>query len=179
MSLKVLVIGGNTHQMEYQTHIFEENKKKIRSNRKEGLIVAGFAILSISTFLIGPLFGAISTISSVVTLVKLHNNDLKKKGIRAYGQLKANLTIAEEYLIIDETKIPFSELQSLTIYVDEYTGMTKDVFWSYHGGNNELIFSHKNQQTSFTYLIRNHEDYKLVERLVDNIETKYPKLLEL
>jgi hypothetical protein len=63
-------------------------------------------------------------------------------------------------------------MEELTIYVDEYYGMSKHLVLRHHGGNNEIRFIHNNKSVSFNYLIES--DYHFVEKLVSKIEERYP-----
>ena len=105
--------------------------------------------------------------------IKLYDD--KAMGITAYGERKANLVIAEEYLEIRDVRIPYSDLTNLIIYVDEYLGMPKEFYGIHHGGNNEIEFNHNGRIVSINYVIKNKQDYERVSRLVDRIE-KNPSL---
>ena len=105
--------------------------------------------------------------------IKLYDD--KYMGISAYGERKANLLIAEEYLEIRDVKISYTDLTDLVIYVDEYLGMPKEIFGIHHGGNNKIEFNHKGRLVSINYVIKNKQDYDRVLRLVTGIE-KNPSL---
>ncbi|MBX2946098.1 MAG: hypothetical protein KF725_09705 [Cyclobacteriaceae bacterium] len=105
--------------------------------------------------------------------IKLYDD--KYMGITAYGERKANLVIAEEYLEIRDVKIPYSELTNLVIYVDEYLGMPREFFGIHHGGNNKIEFERNGKSVAINYVIKNKQDYERVSRLVDGIE-KNPNL---
>jgi hypothetical protein len=96
-------------------------------------------------------------------------------GISAYGERKANLTIAEEYLEIRDVRIPYSELTNLVIYVDEYLGKPREFFGIHHGGDNEISFDRNGKSVSINYVIKNKQDFERVKLLVDKIE-KNPRL---
>jgi hypothetical protein len=102
----------------------------------------------------------------------MKNYDDKYMGITAYGERKSELIIAEEYFVIDNVKIPFSELDDLIIYVGEYLGKPREFIGVHHGGNNEITFKHKGRKFSFNYIIRNKSDFTQIENLVDKIENK-------
>lgn len=95
-------------------------------------------------------------------------------GSKAHGRHVGDLTISEDYLILENRQIAYNQVTNLSIYVDEFTGMTKDFFWSYHGGNNEICFDHKDKHYSINYMIRSKRDFVLVEKLVALVEAKYP-----
>ncbi len=111
--------------------------------------------------------------SVVMVGIKLYND--RYMGISAYGDRKATLVIAEEFLEIRDVRIPFSELKNLVIYVDEYLGMPKGVLGIHHGGNNKIEFEHNGRLVSINYVIKNRQDYNRVTRLVESIE-KDPRL---
>ncbi|MDW3192078.1 MAG: hypothetical protein R8G66_06930 [Cytophagales bacterium] len=161
--------------MQYKTHVFEEKDKKDRSYQSHYWMVFIFLTLNVIGFIyFGAGIGVIGTIGMVVYLVNAAQEEKKKMGLKAYGKRKGELTVAEDYLIVENRKIVFDQVSNLTIYVDEFTGMTKDFFWSYHGGNNEICFEHKGKHYSFNYIIRNKLDFLHVEKLVTTIEAKYP-----
>lgn len=105
--------------------------------------------------------------------IKLYDD--KYMGISAYGERRANLVIAEEYIEISDVKIPYSDLTDLVIYVDEYLGMPKEIFGIHHGGNNKIEFNYKGRLISINYVIKNKQDYHRVFHLVNRIE-KNPNL---
>ena len=161
--------------MQYKTHVFEEKDKKDRSYQSHYWMVFIFLTLNVLTFIyFGAGIGMIGTITLVVYLFNAAQEEKKKMGLKAYGKRKGELIITEDYLIVENRKIEFDQVSKLTIYVDEFTGMTKDFFWSYHGGNNEICFDHKGNHYSFNYIIRNKRDFLQVEKLVAAIEVKYP-----
>jgi len=100
--------------------------------------------------------------------IKLYDD--KYMGISAYGERKANLVIASDYLEIRNVKIPYTDLTNLVIYVDEYLGMPKEIFGIHHGGNNKIEFNHNERFVSINYVIKNKQDYDRVSQLVDGIE---------
>jgi len=105
--------------------------------------------------------------------IKLYND--KYMGITAYGERKANLVIAEQYLEIKDVRIPYSELTNLVIYVNEYLGMQKEIYGIHHGGNNKIEFDRNGKSVSINYVIKNRQDFARVSLLVDRIE-KNPSL---
>ncbi len=159
--------------MEYSTHIFEKNKNKKHADYLDTAGIIGFTILFLVLLLIGiPGVGLAGIIGIVVTLFKLKIDSDSKKGITRFGALKATIIISTEHLIIRGVTIPFNQLKELIIYVDEYAGMPKEYFGTYHGGNNEIRFSHKGKKISIYYFIKNKTDFRYVEKLVDIIEDK-------
>lgn len=161
--------------MQYETHVFEEKEKKDQSFKSHYLVIAIFAGINVFSFVY---FGAgVSILSSITFIAYLYNlaqEEKKKMGLKAHGKRRGELVITEDYLIVENRKILFDEVSNLTIYVDEFTGMTRDFFWSYHGGNNEICFDYNNRHYSFNYLIYNKRDYLHVEKLVASIEARYP-----
>lgn len=105
--------------------------------------------------------------------IKLYQD--KYMGISAYGERKAILVIAEQYLEIRNIRIPYTELTNLVIYVDEYLGMPKEIFGIHHGGNNKIEFDHNGRTVTIHYVIKNAQDFQRVSLLVDGIE-KNPSL---
>ena len=159
--------------MEYSTHIFEKNKNKKHADYLDTAGIIGFTILCLVLLLIGiPGIGIITIVGIVVTLFKLKIDSDGEKGITRYGALKATIVISTEHLIIRGITIPFNQLKELIIYVDEYEGMPKEYFGTYHGGNNEISFIHKEKKMSIYYFIKNKTDFRHVEKLVDIIENK-------
>ena len=118
-------------------------------------------------------FKASAAISAALLGMKLYDD--KSMGITAYGERKASLVIAEEYLEIRDVKIPYTDLENLIIYVDEYLGMPKEIYGIHHGGNNKIEFNHNGRMISLNYVIKDKQDYDRVSRLVDGIE-KNPNL---
>jgi hypothetical protein len=78
--------------------------------------------------------------------------------------------IGEDYLEIRDTRIHYSDLTELVIYVDEYLGMPREIYGIHHGGNNKIEFNHKGRLVSINYVIKNKQDYERVSRLVERIE---------
>lgn len=166
--------------MEFNTFIFEESQKKKKEIRKDNfqiamILLAGI-LVALFLFRFGAIISIIPLIFGLVTAYSIHSESLKRRGINAYGSQKARLTIAEDYLMIRDTQILFSEVKNLIIYVDEYTGMPKEI-GTYHGGNNEITFEHNGEKYSIKYVIPSREEYRFVEKLVDKIELKYGKLI--
>jgi hypothetical protein len=156
---------------EFRTSIFEKNKEKSRKRifYNTGIFAAigGIWIL----YFIGlPIIGLKTCIGFTVVMLGIKLYDDKYMGISAYGERKANLVIAEEYLEIRDVKIPYSDLTDLVIYVDEYLGMPKEIFGIHHGGNNKIEFNHKGRLVSINYVIKNKQDYDRVLRLANGIE---------
>ena len=99
----------------------------------------------------------------------------KRLGLLKYGSKQAELVINEDFLEFHDHKYYYSDMSSLTIYVDEYTGMSKILSGRRHGGNNEINFIHDQQKFKFNYLIENPTQFRKVEQLVAQIEAKYTK----
>lgn len=160
----------------YKTHIFEEKKKRTSTYDVSFyitiIVVVGGTVFGLYYF--GPKSLFFTAGSFIYTLYKQREEDRKDAGMSLYGKRKADLIIHEDILEVQGKVIRYSEVTNLTIYVDEFTGMTKDFFWSYHGGNNEICFDYKNKHYSINYIIRNKGDYLHVEKLVALIEAKYP-----
>ncbi|MEO9485628.1 MAG: hypothetical protein ABJG47_19375 [Ekhidna sp.] len=161
--------------MDYQTLIFEESKKKVV---KEWLIVGGILIIIIAILLLKALYlsgiGVISIGYLGYWLFKVKNESYKEMGIKSYGKKRDQIIIYEDSIKIRDQLIPYSDLKKLTIYVDEYSGMPKQFFGSYHGGNNEIRFVYNGDLFSFNYWIKSKADFTYVEKLVLEIEKKYP-----
>lgn len=159
--------------MEYTTNLYERNKQKVLKRAMYNLGVLSFIILAIYMFLFG-IMGIGLTVfgvaGAIIALIKMKEYDDKYMGITAYGDRKQRFTMTEEYFIIDEAKMMLSELENLIIYVDEYTGMRREILGVHHGGNNEITFSYKGADYKIFYIIRNKSDFGLVEKLVGTIE---------
>jgi hypothetical protein len=156
---------------EFRTSIFEKTKAKSRKRLFYNLGIFGaIAGIWVLYFLKFPFIGLkISIAFSIFTLgIKLYDD--RYMGISAYGDRKANLVIAEQYLEIRGVKIPYADLTNLVIYVDEYLGMPKELFGIHHGGNNKIEFNHNGRLVSINYVIKNKQDYDRVTRLVEGIE---------
>ena len=161
---------------EFQTSIFEISKEKIR--KRIFYNIAIFAVIGaiwVLYFVGLPIIGLETSISFTIVMLGIKLYDDKYMGISAYGERKANLVIAEEYLEIRDVKIPYIDLTNLVIYVDEYLGKPKEIFGIHHGGNNKIEFNHKGRLVSINYVIKNKQDYDRVLRLVNGIE-KNPSL---
>lgn len=117
-----------------------------------------------------PFIGLKTSIGFSIAMLGLKLYDDKSMGITAYGERTANLVIAEHYLEIRDTRIQYSDLTDLVIYVDEYLGMPKKIYGIHHGGNNKIEFNHNGRMISINYVIKNKQDYERVSRLVDKIE---------
>lgn len=161
---------------EFRTSIFEKTRertlKRFWYNFSIFASIAGIWALFFAGLPIDGLKTAI-TVSVAIMGIKLYND--KYMGISAYGERKANLVIAKQYLEIRDARIPYSELTNLVIYVDEYLGMSKELFGIHHGGNNKIEFEHNGRLVSINYVIKNKQDYDRVSILVDGIE-KNPDL---
>lgn len=161
--------------MQYKTHVFEENKRK--NGYDFSFFLTIIVLIGVTVFGLYYFGGQVlffSAPSFIYTLYQQREQDREDAGMSLYGKRKAVLIINEDSLELDGRQINFSEVSNLTIYVDEFTGMSKDFFWSYHGGNNEICFDHNNKHYSFNYIIRSKRDFMYVELLVDAIEAKYP-----
>lgn len=160
--------------MEYKTYVFEEKNNKDKYYRSHYVIIFVFLVVNIFSFIyFGAGIGIISSIGFTVFLFNAANEEKKKMGLKAHGRRLGELTITEDHFLLKNKEIRYDEVSNLTIYVDEFTGMTKDLFWSHHGGNNEICFDYLNKYYSFNYLIHNKRDFQHVEKLVDLIEEKY------
>jgi len=100
----------------------------------------------------------------------MKNYDDKYMGITAYGNRGSKFIITEEHFKLDESVLPYSELNDLIIYVDEYAGMSREIFGVHHGGNNEIEFEHLGQKYELNYIIKNKSDFLALEKLVKKIE---------
>ena len=157
---------------EFRTSIFENNKEKSRKRTFYNIGIFSAIVGIWVLYFIGlPIIGLKTCIGFTVVMLGIKLYDDKYMGISAYGERKANLVIAEEYLEIRDVKIPYSDLSDLVIYVDEYLGMPKEIFGIHHGGNNKIEFNHKGRLVSINYVIKNKQDYDRVLRLVNGIET--------
>ena len=154
----------------FQTSIFEKTKERRRKRLLYNLcIFGGIAGIWILFFLL-PIIGLKVAIGFSVVLLGVKLYDDKYMGISAYGERKANLVIAEQYLKIRDVRIPYTELTNLVIYVNEYLGMPKEFFGIHHGGNNTIEFEHKGKSVSINYVIKNKPDFDRVYKLIDRIE---------
>ena len=161
---------------EFRTSIFEKNKEKSRKRILYNIgIFAAIGAIWVLYFIGLPIIGLKTCIGFTVVMIGIKLYDDKYMGISAYGERKANLLIAEEYLEIRDVKISYTDLTDLVIYVDEYLGMPKEIFGIHHGGNNKIEFNHKGRLVSINYVIKNKQDYDRVLRLVTGIE-KNPSL---
>ena len=164
-----------TDYLEHHTHVFEPSRKKaMKVVLKNALLILVILAIVLVTFFFGTGLGIISTIAAIVAIVKVKQGDDKDEGIRRFGEKKAKMRLTLEHLYIKQAVIPFSEVQHLLIYADEYTGMRKDEFTNYYGGGNQISFSHKGKRYKFNFLIRNAVELKHVENLVARIELKSP-----
>jgi len=161
---------------EFLTSIFEKTKEKSRKRLLRNLVIFGTIAFIWLLYFIGlPIIRLGEAISFSITMlgIKVYNDQYM--GISAYGERKANLIIAEEYLIIRDVKIPYTDLTNLVIYVDEYLGMPREIFGIHHGGNNKIEFERNRKKVSINYVIKNKQDFQRVSQLVDRIE-KNPML---
>ncbi len=161
---------------EFRTSIFEKTREKSTKRLIYNFSIFGaVAVVWILYFIGFPLPGfKLSLIFSFALLSwKLYED--KYMGITAYGVRKDNLIIGEQYLVIRDVKIPYSDLTNLVIYVEEYLGMPREFFGIHHGGNNKIEFEHNGRFVSINYVIKNKQDYDKVSLLVDRIE-KNPDL---
>ena len=152
---------------EYRTYVFEKSNKKARKRLIYNLsifLAMGGVIYLFLVGIVGLGIGIIGTVSLIVTLLQMKHYDDKYMGITAYGVRKEKFFIAEEYFRIGDTKIPFSELKDLVIYVDEYEGMPREIFGVHYGGNNEITFSHNGNKVSINYIIKSKSDFTQSKR---------------
>ena len=161
---------------EFSTYIFEPSKKKARKR----LVYNGTIILAICIIIYLSIIGIlgigitiIGAISLIATLLKMKIYDDKYMGITAYGDRGARFIITENSFKLGDSILLFEELEKLIIYVDEYAGMSKDLYGVHHGGKNEIKFNYKGQQYQLNYIIKNKADFQRVEKLVEKIEETY------
>ena len=160
----------------FVTSIFEKTKERSRKRLLYNLAVFGaIAGLWVLFFIGFPLVGIKTAITISIALLAMKLYDDRYMGITAYGERKANMVITEEYMVIQDVKIPYSDLTNLIIYVDEYLGMPREFYGIHHGGNNEIAFDHNGKSVSINYVIKNKQDFEKVKLLVDRIE-KNPSL---
>ena len=139
-----------TDYLEHHTHVFEPSRKKaMKVVLKNALLILVILAIVLVTFFFGTGLGIISTIAAIVAIVKVKQGDDKDEGIRRFGEKKAKMRLTLEHLYIKQAVIPFSEVQDLLIYADEFTGMRKDEFTNYHGGGSQISFSHKGKRYKF------------------------------
>jgi len=165
---------------EFRTSIFEKTKERSRKHLIYNLLIFGGIVGIWLLYFVGFPFielkvGLKTAITFSVALLGIKLYDDKYMSITAYGERKANLTIAEQYLEIGDVRIEYIELTNLVIYVDEYLGMPKEIYGIHHGGNNKIEFNHKGKSVSINYIIKNKQDYERVSLLVNGIE-KNPSL---
>ncbi|MFM8741541.1 MAG: hypothetical protein ACKOC0_15260 [Cytophagales bacterium] len=156
---------------EFRTSIFEKTKEKILKRLMFNISIFG-AIAGIWALYFGgfPLVGVKTAITFSLALLGFKIYEDKYMGITAYGERKAKLVIAEEYIEIRDVRIPYSELTNLAIFVEEYLGMPREIFGVHHGGNNYIEFERKGKSVSIQFVIKNKQDFERVCRLVDKIE---------
>lgn len=144
----------------------------------EWLIVAGIVLITSSLFILKVVYLSGIGIFTILTLgywlFKVKSESYKEAGINMFGDKKAQIVISEEFIQINDQTIQLSDLKDLIIYVDEYYGMPKQFFGQYHGGNNEIRFYHNGSLFSFNYWIKSKAEFEYVEKLVLEIEKKYP-----
>jgi hypothetical protein len=158
---------------EYVTYIFEKNKKLTFKRYLIVAVIIATIIAMVILFISGlPGIGLITIISVSIALIKMKNYDDKFMGITGYGARGAKFIIAESHFKLGDSILPFSELTDLTIYVDEYAGMPRELIGYHHGGNNEITFNHNGLNYSVNYIIKNQSDFKKVEKLVNRIENQ-------
>ena len=161
---------------EFKTYIFERSRKRTLRWIIYGISLVLIIVTVIILMMVGfPGLGIVGGIMLIVALLQMKKYDDKYMGITAYGHRRDKLTIAEDHLVIRDAKIPFSEVNNLIIYVDEYAGKPREVFGVHHGGNNEIKFEHNGKKYSMWYIIKNKKDYHRVEELVDRIEKNQEK----
>jgi hypothetical protein len=161
---------------QFQTSIFEKSKEKSRKRLLYNLgifaAIAGIWALYFGGF---PIVGLKTAITFSIAVIGVKLYDDKYMGISAYGDRKATIVIAEQFLEIRGVQIPFTEMKNLVIYVNEYLGMSDDFFGIRHGGDNLIEFEHHAKSLSINYVIKNKQDFQRVSKLVDSIE-KNPEL---
>ncbi len=164
---------------EYRTYVYKPSKQKARKRLMyNAMIVAALAGVLFMLFIgvLGIGVGIFGAISAIAAIVGMKNYDDKFMGITAYGDRGEEFFISEDHFRIGELKVPYTEIEDLVIYVDEYAGKPREVLGIHHGGNNEITFTHKGEKVSILYIIKDKTDYKLVEALVDRIEQQYEQL---
>lgn len=160
---------------EFRTYIFERSRKKtIRRNLFYLSFLLFIAVMLVLVFIGFPGIGSIGVIFISVGIFKYMEYEDKYMGITAYGQRGRMIYISETGLTVDQTFIPFSKLEDLIIYVDEYAGMKRKFLGVHHGGNNEIRFKYNGQKTSLFYIVKNHSDFLQLESLVSKIEQQNP-----
>jgi hypothetical protein len=160
---------------EFRTYVFKKSRRRARKHllyNSSIFAAIGAIVLMYFWGILGIGFGLIGSISLIITLIQMKKHDDKYMGISTHGERGDKFFITESSLKIGDTLLPFSELSDLIIYVDEYTGMPKNLFGVHHGGNNEITFKHKGKPYSFNYIIKNKTDFLEVEKLVERIENK-------
>ncbi len=161
---------------EFRTSIFEKTKEKSKKRLIYNFSIFGaIAGLWVLFFIEFPLVGLKTAITLSITILGIKLYDDKYMGISAYGERKANLVIADQYLEIRDVRIPYTDLTNLIIYVNEYLGMPREFYGIHHGGNNQIEFEHNGKLVSINYVIKNKQDFERVGKLVDRIE-KNPSL---
>lgn len=108
-----------------------------------------------------------------VVLSMHFKSGLKRRDFKSYGSMGVDLEIGEAFLTINGTKVKFSQMDSLIIYVDEYAGMNRWLIFQHHGANNEIQFSRNGLFTSLNYYIGSYGDYYYLSKLVGRIEQVY------
>ena len=125
-----------TANWEYHTYVFEPSWKKAFKNRAINLSIV--LVVAVISLFFSITVGLISTTVTILTIIKAKRDFDKDEGLRRFGEKKAHMQLTEEHLYIKQAVIPFSEVQDLLIYADEFTGMRKDEFTNYHGGGNQI-----------------------------------------
>ena len=161
---------------EYTTYIFHKSRKK---RLKRLLYNLGLILLIVVVFymFIKGILGIGLTITGaaglIIAIIQLKNYDDKYMGITAYGDRGEKFIISETGFKLGDAFLPFSELQDLVIYVDEYAGMRREIVGVHHGGNNKIKFTHNGQLFNLNYVIKNKTDFIKVENLVEKIERAF------
>ncbi len=156
---------------EFRTSIFEKTREKMLKQFLFNLgILAAIVGIWLIYFFVVPTMGLRVPVIVSIALISFKLYEDNYMGITAYGERKAELVIAEDYLEIRDVRIPYSDLTDLVIYVEEYLGKPREIFGIHHGGNNLIEFNRKGKSVSINYVIKNKQDYDRVSLLVDGIE---------
>mgnify|MGYP001197539175 CR=1 FL=1 len=174
-----MMIFEKMDKWEFKTFIFQPNKSKtIKYLIYDILIVIGIIGAIIIVFL-EPMTLYFLTILGLKLFFKLKIKDLKfERSVKDFGGIGQSITITVQGIQFEDQFIAFAQAESLVIYVDEYNLMPKQVFWTHHGGNNEIRITKNGKVTSFNYYIASKGDFHYMEHLVARIEEKYPPKID-
>ncbi|MEQ8471415.1 MAG: hypothetical protein RIC35_09525 [Marinoscillum sp.] len=155
----------------FKTFVFTPSKMGLWSNK----IIDVAIIIGILLFIIASIYNPEVLLALILfalqKVLKVHfKTELKRRDYRSYGTIGVDLEIGEEFLIINGTKVKFSEMDSLIIYVDEYAGMNRWLIFHHHGANNEIQFSRNHLFTSLNYYIGSQGDFYYLSKLVEELK---------